>query len=173
MRAPGAKEELAELKVTWDRIMSSAPKTPKRQPSTRGGPMKIFRHMIFPDPSMSEVFACADVVNPVLMRKALVWSRLAETVPHSGHDGSMATFHTVPVKGTKRALDKIYHSYDQDPGKICDACRCSLVFDTIKGLTGCLEILSRDEEIVICWVKNSKNRFCGKGNKSSGCKWAK
>jgi hypothetical protein len=167
---PGAKEDLAALSEAWNAAMAAAPRSAKRQPSVRGGPKKCLTNMIVHDPKISEVFAIADAVNPELQRKAAEWAAKSECVPHTGHGPGpeKRAIWPVPVKSTPRALDKVYRSYDEDCGRLCDLCRVSMVYSDLAGVKRGLETILQDPEAEVQWCKDSKMRFRESKGKAGG-----
>jgi cytochrome c556 len=82
------------------------------------------------------------------------------TALHSAdHKGIMARFHPGPVKKTDRALVKAFRSYNEDVGKLCDLCRCSLVFATISDLTKGLALICNDPDVDVQSCHPLKQRF--------------
>jgi len=156
------KEDLIRLQNIWSKMISKAPKNnTKRQPSnSKSGPLFFFgkKYVLRQDPTISELYSVADQVNPELQKKCQEWS---QTLPccESEHKGNMAKFHPGSVKKTARALVKVYRSYDEDVGRLCDLCRCSLVFATVSDMATGLEMICEDNEIEIQKCSSLKQRF--------------
>ena len=106
--------------------------------------------MISPDPSMAEVFADADAVNPELQRLSKKWIE---------RTGACNEFHRVPVKNSSRALQKVYRSYNEDPGRLCDLVRCSLVFVDIESMLQAFQFIRDDPDVELQHAKKTKMRF--------------
>ena len=153
------------LETTWKEKITSLPKSQKRQPgnSSDGAPGKPVKFVgkkwvIKQDPTLSSLFDVADLVNPSLQDKCQQWS---ETLPccASEHKGVHSKFHPGPVKTTKRALVKLFRSYDEDVGRLCDLCRCSLVFEDVASLVEGLKGICEDEEVEVQSCSPLKQRF--------------
>ena len=145
--------------------IASLPKSQKRQPGNTGDgapgkPVKFIgnKWVLKQDPTLSSLFDAADLVNPFLQNKCKQWS---ETLPccESEHKGVRSKFHPGPVKTTKRALVKLFRSYDEDVGRLCDLCRCSLVFEDVVSLVEGLKGICRDEEVEVQSCNPLKQRF--------------
>tara|TARA_B100000795_G_scaffold225974_1_gene181855 strand:- start:296 stop:670 length:375 start_codon:yes stop_codon:yes gene_type:complete len=54
---------------------------------------------------------------------------------------------------------KLFRSYDEDVGKLCDLCRCSLVFATVKDLADGLLMICKDNDVEIQSCNPLKQRF--------------
>jgi hypothetical protein len=60
------------------------------------------------------------------------------------------------VKSRKRAIEKLYRSYNCDVSRLLDCCRKSIVFDGINDLLTCMKAITTDPE---CKVVRAKNRL--------------
>lgn len=139
------KAALSSLAEMWTSVMDAAPKSEKRQPALRKGPVKFFRNVLVQDPSLSELFDIADVVNCELMRKGAEWAEQSRCALHAGHDHDKTqVFWNVPVKNPARALDKVYRSYNEDVGRLCDLCRISLVYEDFEEVERGLRCIHTD-----------------------------
>ena len=157
------KIDLQYLEQVWNENINTLPKASKRQP---GNSSRIGKPIYFPgkkwvikqDPKISELFATADVVNPLLQKKCMAWS---STLPccESKHKEHVSKFHPGKVKTTSRAMVKLFRSYDEDVGKLCDLCRCSLVFATVKDLADGLLMICKDNDVEIQSCNPLKQRF--------------
>ena len=97
---------------------------------------------------MEDLFHAADLINEFFMAKMMAYS-----------DAFGGEFHSAPVKGEDRALQKVFRSYKEDFHKLCDLNRCSIVFDSLKPISGVLLALSRDPDMVLVRMKKNKMRF--------------
>ncbi len=59
-----------------------------------------------------------------------------------------------PLKSPQRSVEKLYRSYGGDVSRLVDLCRQMIVFEHLKDLVACLEIIINDEEVVIERAKN-------------------
>ena len=155
--------DLKVLENVWAEKISVLPKSKKRQPGRKGteGKPIVFigrKWVIKQDPTLSELYAMADQVNPELQTKCQQWSEVLPCCA-SDHKGNMAKFHRGSVKKSERALVKVYRSYDEDIGRLCDLCRCSLVFDSVADLAKGLEMICDDQEIEVQSCNPLKQRF--------------
>lgn len=159
------RQSLELLEKTWQENITSLPKSHKRQPGnnvegTRGRPTKFVgsKWVIKQDPTLSSLFDAADLVNPSLQNKCKQWSEMLPCC-ESEHKGIRSKFHPGPVKTTKRALVKLFRSYDEDVGRLCDLCRCSLVFEDVASLVEGLKGICKDEEVEVQSCNPLKQRF--------------
>jgi len=157
------KSDLDRLQQVWTQRVTPLPKSQKRQPGNSGSVGKpLFflwrKWVIKQDPTIAALFSVADQVNPELQKKCEQWS---QTLPccESEHKGHLAKFHPGSVKKTERALVKVYRSYDEDIGRLCDLCRCSLVFATVGDMATGLEMICQDKDIEVQSCSPLKQRF--------------
>lgn len=60
----------------------------------------------------------------------------------------------VSVKKRARAIEKLYRSYNSDPGLLIDLVRSSITVDSIKELYECLDRIKADEDVAVLQIKN-------------------
>lgn len=60
----------------------------------------------------------------------------------------------VSVKKRARAIEKLYRSYNSDPGLLIDLVRSSITVDSIKELYECLDRIKADVDVAVLQIKN-------------------
>ena len=119
---------------------------------------------------LDQLFAQADGVDLLLRLKVQQWALLSngffpvvssvETVIFepwqkiAGSDELLANVKWGRVKSRKRAIEKLYRSYNCDVSRLLDCCRQSIYFENLKDLLTCLKAIATDPESKILRVKN-------------------
>lgn len=120
-------ERLNELLVLWDSAMKSAQKSGKNQTAD----------------NLEELYLQADLLNPLLQTKIAAIATKYD-----------ARSQLCPVKTEARALQKTWRSYNGEWKRLCDLVRTSIICDTVLKLNQCLELLSKDPELIILRVSD-------------------
>ena len=121
---------------------------------------------------LDQLFAQAEVVDLVLQQKVQQWALISNgCFPVSSSAGSvvferwdkiagsedmLANVKWGQVKSRKRAIEKLYRSYNCDVSRLLDCCRKSIIFEDLNDLLTCMKAISTDPE---CKIVRAKNRL--------------
>jgi len=126
-------QALAKLRESWDYAQAGAISAPKSQQGVS---------------SLCALFVQADELNDLLGAKLFELARM-----HGG------IFQSSQVKKTSRALQKVFRSYRGDWRKLCDLCRCSIVFANVSAMAACLRAIGDDAELTLLKTADEKMRL--------------
>ncbi len=119
---------------------------------------------------LDQLFAQADGVDLLLQLKVQQWALLsngcfpvvstASTTVYekweiiASCDEMLANVKWGRVKSRKRAIEKLYRSYNCDVSRLLDCCRQSIYFENLNDLLTCIKAIATDPECKIVRVKN-------------------
>lgn len=63
-------------------------------------------------------------------------------------------FKPAPVKTAKRAIEKVWRSYNGNPARLCDVVRTSVVCESLKQVEDVANIIFKDSSVRLIRVKN-------------------
>mmetsp|Transcript_60146 Transcript_60146/g.159854 ORF Transcript_60146/g.159854 Transcript_60146/m.159854 type:complete len:757 (+) Transcript_60146:2012-4282(+) len=115
--------------------------------------------------SLDHLFIQADCMQLVLLQKVKEWAMACGGMfPLKGSSEYVQICDVVAnpqinikfakMKSVARALEKVVRSYGQDPSRLVDVCRQSVIFDDMAGIARCLSVLCADSEVVLLRLKN-------------------
>eukprot|EP00281_Chroomonas_sp_CCMP1168_P033151 CAMPEP_0206245362 /NCGR_PEP_ID=MMETSP0047_2-20121206/18655_1 /ASSEMBLY_ACC=CAM_ASM_000192 /TAXON_ID=195065 /ORGANISM="Chroomonas mesostigmatica_cf, Strain CCMP1168" /LENGTH=387 /DNA_ID=CAMNT_0053670653 /DNA_START=132 /DNA_END=1295 /DNA_ORIENTATION=+ len=126
-----------------------------------------------PITSLDQLYAAASAANSVVLPKVKAWARasngLVPVAQQGGEGGTRLQYLAWAdvegtalerfvkwslLKGQRRACEKAMRCFANDPSRLLDICRHSIVFSTLTELTMCLGQIMLDDEIVIDRLKN-------------------
>ena len=93
--------------------------------------------------NLSVLFAQAAMLNGHFQAAVTRWADVSGTAKSS-----------IPVKRRRRAIEKLFRSYAGDGARIIDLVRSMIEFETVEGLTECLNDIANDPKVGIINVKN-------------------
>ncbi|EKX40890.1 hypothetical protein GUITHDRAFT_113149 [Guillardia theta CCMP2712] len=99
--------------------------------------------------SFDQLYAQGVTMQKVFVDKLVV---IVEELQNS--HGSTARFHETPMKSFEASYEKILRKYHGAVARHTDLVRQSIVFERIQDITDCLQVLSRDREVVIVSLTN-------------------
>ena len=118
--------------------------------------------------SLDQLYVQATCLRPILMHKVGGWiagggnhGRVSVGTQISsalfvclGAAGDAAVSRPCCLKSPMRAVEKLVRSYGQDASRLLDVCRQAIVFDNLRGLIDCLDIVISDPDVRVVRVKN-------------------
>ena len=129
---PGFQEALTNLWTSWQAVQAKAVVVPKMQTAS----------------SLCRLFIQADQLNDLIGYILFALSN------RFGGE-----FYNCQTKKTNRALQKVFRSYQGDWRKLCDLCRCSIVFYDTISLAAFLQAVSQHPELVVVKASDDKMRL--------------
>jgi ppGpp synthetase/RelA/SpoT-type nucleotidyltranferase len=108
---------------------------------------------VFPRTSLSgyalflRLFEVADALNDVVQTLGARWSAAAG-------DDAKARFQRAPVKTPKRAIEKIWRSYNGQPDHLADIVRTSIVCGEVAEIHAVMQAIVADDTVEIVRIKN-------------------
>jgi hypothetical protein len=119
---------------------------------------------------LDQLFAQAEVVDHLLQQKVQQWAFLSNgcfpVVSSTGaviferwdkivcSEYMLANVKWGRVKSRKRAIEKLYRSYNCDVSRLLDCCRQSIIFEDLNDLLTCMKTIATDPESKIVRAKN-------------------
>jgi hypothetical protein len=116
---------------------------------------------------LDQLFAQAEGVDVVLRRKVREWGLASRGCFQTERAKCRVAFARwgdaaaagapvlwAAVKSKRRAIEKLYRSYDCDVARLLDCCRQSLYFERPRDLLACLRAIAGDAEAQVVRVKN-------------------
>ena len=94
---------------------------------------------------LSVLFGQAATLNAHFQKEVVGWCE--GMGPHS-------IVHDSPIKRRRRAIEKVFRSYNGDAGWLIDIVRAGITFQTVEALVSCLERIDSDPRVVILQIKN-------------------
>lgn len=85
---------------------------------------------------LDEIFEDAEAVSDAFLVQVKAWG------------ANCANKHSGGIKGQERSLQKVRRTYADNPRRIMDACRGSLIFDSADELLSCLDKLAAEAMVV-------------------------
>jgi len=129
-----------------------------------------------PVTSLDQLYACASVVNAIVLDKLKTWALQSDGMfpleSASGVQTELEFRRWSDVEGTQdeelvkwsclkkyhRATEKVTRSYGYDTSRLLDVCRHAIIFETIKDLSRCLDVIVGDTDVSIERIKNRFSR---------------
>ncbi len=125
---------------------------------------------------LDQLFAQAEGVDHLLQRKVQQWALLSNgCFPVASAGGNvmferwekivvseelLANVKWGRVKSRKRAIEKLYRSYNCDVSRLLDCCRQSIYFEHLNDLLACMKAIASDPESKIVRAKNRLRPDC-------------
>jgi hypothetical protein len=117
-----------------------------------------------------QLFAQACGLDIVLRSKARTWAAASRGMFASIVDGVKSDVYVrwsdvegtnmqhsigwAQLKSPQRCIEKLYRTYGGDVSRLVDLCRQMIVFDQVEDLVDCLEVILRDEDVLVERIKN-------------------
>ena len=153
-------------------LQSMARFASRRRRVLPGVPDAGCRSDLAPVDSLDQLFVQAAVMEPILIDKVRRWAaasrgrlprRLGQASARyearaggdAGRDAEEAPgLQLSAVKSVQRAVEKVVRSYDQDVSLLVDVCRQCIVFETVRDLRACVDVIAADPDAAVLRVKN-------------------
>ena len=121
--------------------------------------------------SLSQLYAQATVLHPILMKKVQRWAAFSDglctlkdvsgklvewqyLVDRFGEEAAEQKVKWAGVKSISRAEEKLVRSYEGRPSRLLDVCRQSIIFKSTVSLASCVERIAEDPEVEVVLIKN-------------------
>ena len=151
-----SKEALEELDRAWKRASEAASKEAQR----KAVEVKKKKRQDDALGSLEELFLQADETNRLLQ---LYFSQIADKLHGEKYKAELIP---APVKGETRAIQKVQRSYGGDWRRLCDLCRTTLVFDDVRALARCIDLVSEDLRLQLLLVPDARRKKEGEGSEA-------
>jgi len=92
---------------------------------------------------LDRLFLHARLVDPIFQKKVEGWAQCSK--------GEAAS---TSLKSEKRAVQKVIRAYGNDPSRLVDISRSSIIFDSLEDLVQCIAEVQKDRETRVVKVKN-------------------